>query len=158
MPFRPTELEGVEIRPLNRHADERGWLAEIFRSDDVGPEGMPVMGYLSVTKPGESRGPHEHVQQTDWFCFPGPGTFEVRMWDNRPRSTTYTLGQTLVVGGSEPAMILIPPGVVHGYRNIGDEQAMVLNFPNRLYAGEGRREPVDEIRHEVDARSPFQMQ
>jgi len=33
----------------------------------------------------------------------------------------------------------------------------VINCPNRLYAGEGRREPVDEIRHEDDANTIFRM-
>lgn len=157
MPSPPAEIEGVEIRRLQRHTDQRGWLAEIFRADEIEPGRMPAMGYVSVTKPGESRGPHEHREQSDWFCFVGPGRFEVRLWDNRPESPTHTQSQTLIVGEAEPTMILVPPGVVHGYRNIGSEEAMALNFPNRLYAGEGRREPVDEIRHEADHASQFAM-
>jgi len=33
----------------------------------------------------------------------------------------------------------------------------VFNGPNRLYAGQGKREPVDEIRHEHDPNSPYQL-
>jgi dTDP-4-dehydrorhamnose 3,5-epimerase len=53
--------------------------------------------------------------------------------------------------------VIIPKGVVHAYRNIGASQGMVLNFPNRLYAGTGKKSPVDEIRHEVEANSPFRL-
>ena len=65
--------------------------------------------------------------------------------------------QTIAVGEDNPSVITIPPGVVHGYRNIGDGEAMVINLPNRLYAGVGKNEAVDEIRHESNDGSPFNM-
>jgi len=52
---------------------------------------------------------------------------------------------------------VIPPGVVHAYRNDGDADALVTNFPDTLYAGEGKRGQVDEIRHEDMDNSPFCM-
>lgn len=54
-------------------------------------------------------------------------------------------------------MVVIPPGVVHGYRNISGEDALVINLPNRLYRGEGKAEDVDEIRHEDDPDSPYRF-
>jgi dTDP-4-dehydrorhamnose 3,5-epimerase len=59
------------------------------------------------------------------------------------------------VGESAPIFVTVPPGVVHAYKNVGDADAFVLNFPNRLYAGWGKKEPVDEIRHEEDSDSRF---
>jgi dTDP-4-dehydrorhamnose 3,5-epimerase len=47
--------------------------------------------------------------------------------------------------------------VVHAYRNVGGEPGLVFNCPDRLYKGPGRKEPVDEIRHEDDPASPFQL-
>jgi dTDP-4-dehydrorhamnose 3,5-epimerase len=64
---------------------------------------------------------------------------------------------TMVVGQDNPASVLIPAGVVHGYRNVGDIDGIVINCPNRLYAGSGRKEEVDEIRHEDDGESTFRM-
>ena len=46
------------------------------------------MAYVSVTKPGVIRGPHEHVNQTDMFVFVGPGEFELHLWDRRESSPT----------------------------------------------------------------------
>lgn len=157
MPYQPGEIEGVEIRPLQPYEDERGWLAEIFRSDELESEDYPAMGYVSVTLPGVERGPHEHHAQMDRFCFAGPGVFEVYLWDNRPKSATYQRTLTVIAGEEAPKLIVIPPGVVHGYKNIGAGEAMMINLPNRLYKGEGRSEPVDEIRHESIPASPFRI-
>ena len=45
-------------------------------------------------------------------------------------------------------MVVVPPGVVHSYRNLSERPGLVFNFPNRLYGGTGKCYPVDEIRHE----------
>ena len=79
------------------------------------------------------------------------------MWDNRSDSATFRTVQTIVVGQDNPAAVLIPKGVVHAYQNVGDVDGIVINCPNRLYMGEGKREPVDEIRHEDDKETIFVM-
>ena len=61
------------------------------------------------------------------------------------------------LGEDFPAMVIVPPGVVHGYKNIGISPGTVINFPNKLFAGERRKEFVDEIRHENDPKSPFRI-
>lgn len=144
--------EGVTVTPLARHEDSRGWLVELFRSDELPAEFFPEMGYLSVTKPGVSRGPHEHRHQTDGFAFLD-GQYELHLWENRPEKPEMHV--RLKVGGENPVFVLVPPGVVHAYRNVGDREAFVLNFPDQLYAGRNRQEPVDEIRHEADTQSRF---
>jgi dTDP-4-dehydrorhamnose 3,5-epimerase len=63
----------------------------------------------------------------------------------------------MVVGEDDPAAVLIPAGVVHGYQNVGDIDGIVINCPNRLYAGAGRKEKVDEIRHENVGETIFTM-
>ena len=138
-------ITGVILKPLKKYTDPRGWLVELYRDDEL-PDGFePTMGYLSVTLPGVSRGPHEHHEQSDGFVFLS-GTFEVTLWENRPDSAR--VKQVIVAGGDNPIFLVVPPGVVHAYTNIGDSDAFVLNFPDRLYAGWGKKEPVDEIRHE----------
>ena len=63
----------------------------------------------------------------------------------------------MVVGETNPVRLMVPPGVVHAYKNTGDVPGWVFNAPNRLYAGEGKRSPVDEIRHEDRLDSPYVM-
>ena len=112
---------------------------------------------MTATEPGVARGPHEHVDQADCFCFLGPSNFKMYLWDNRTKSPTHGVYQTDVVGADKPMLLIIPAGVVHAYKNVGKESGIVFNRPNRLYKGPGRREPVDEIRHEEDAHSRFRL-
>ena len=155
-------IVGVELLSPLRDGDPRGWLIELFREDvlkESGQEGArPVMAYLSMTLPGVVRGPHEHREQTDFFAFVGPSDFEVTLWDNRPDSPTYRRRERLILGAGRPATLIVPPGVVHAYRNVGGVEGWVLNFPNRLYRGEGRKDEVDEIRYEDDPESPFRLE
>jgi dTDP-4-dehydrorhamnose 3,5-epimerase len=152
------KIAGVICRLLTIYADQRGWLAEIFRQDELAAEHFPMMAYVSVTKPGVGRGPHAHRDQTDLFCFVGPGDFRVVLWDNRDESPTYGVRQDFYLGESCPAMLIVPPGVVHGYQNVSDRPGFVCNFANRLYRGPGRREPADEIRFEEAPDSPFRLE
>ena len=155
--FIDADIQGVVVRDLRKFADSRGWLTELFRRDELAAEFFPAMTYVSSTVPGVTRGPHEHVDQADLFCFLGPSNFQLRLWDNRKDSPTYGNRMTLVVGQSDPKSVLIPHGVVHAYRNVGSVDGVVINCANRLYMGDGRREPVDEIRHEDDPQTIFTM-
>jgi dTDP-4-dehydrorhamnose 3,5-epimerase len=146
-------IPGVIAKRLKRFTDSRGWLVELYRDDEL-PEGFePVMGYLSLTHPGVARGPHEHHDQSDGFVFLS-GTFEITLWENRPGRDH--VKQVITAGDDDPLFLVVPPGVVHGYRNVGAVAALVLNFPNRLYAGWAKKDPVDEIRHE-DNDSEFTL-
>ncbi len=146
-------MEGVVIKELNVFTDDRGWLTEIFREDEMNLR--PVMSYVSLTRPGIARGPHEHRDQTDFFCF--LGNFRLYLWDNRPGSKSH--GEKFVLDtGGEPVTAIVPPGVVHAYKNMGPGDGLVLNLPDRLFRGQGKKEPVDEVRYENDPDSPFRIE
>jgi len=153
--YREGPIEGVVVRPLRRFEDARGWLVELFRQDELDPGGCPVMAYVSQTLPGVVRGPHEHREQSDAFAFVGPGDFKLYLWDARPGGPTRGNRQVLAAGQSRPVSVIVPPGVVHAYKNIGPIPGLVFNCPNRLYAGWGKQGAVDEIRHEDLPDSPF---
>ena len=153
--FQEGPIEGVVVKPLRQFGDDRGWLIELYRQDELEPGDFPVMAYVSQTLPGVARGPHEHRDQADLFAFVGPGDFELLMWDTRRESPTFGNRQALRVGASNMQSVLVPAGVVHAYKNVGEVPGVVFNAPNRLYAGEGKREPVDEIRHEDRPDSQF---
>jgi dTDP-4-dehydrorhamnose 3,5-epimerase len=157
--FQKGKIQGVVVYPLLKFVDERGWLAELFRCDNLEKEFYPAMAYISVTEPNVQRGPHEHVEQADLFCFVGSGNFKLRMWDNRPDSTTYRNVMTMFVGVDNPQAVIIPKGVVHAYKNVSTtEKGVVINCPNRLYMGEKKKEEIDEIRHEDEPDTIFRME
>jgi dTDP-4-dehydrorhamnose 3,5-epimerase len=155
--FRDGPIEGVIFRPLKHFHDSRGWLCELFRQDEIDPQFFPAMAYISMTLPGVARGPHEHRDQADYFCFLGPSNFKLYTWDNRQGSPTFRNRHAVVVGIDNPQAVIVPVGVVHAYKNVGNEPGIVFNAPNRLYRGRERREPVDEIRHEQEEGCIFKM-
>ena len=149
MNFKKGEIKGVIIEKLNKFYDERGFLAETFRIDNLPKKIRPMMSYISYTKSGISRGPHEHKEQTDIFCFMGLGTFRIKLWDNRKKSKSFGNCMEIKGGENNPIRVIVPPGVVHGYQNISKTvDGMVLNYPDKLYRGWGKKEEVDEVRHE----------
>ena len=152
-----SQIEGVVFKSIPQHQDERGWLVELFRVDELPPDNCPAMAYVSETQPGVTRGPHEHVEQSDLFAFLGPGSFKLYLWDEREHSPTYRTHQTAELGASHRAAVIIPPGVVHAYRCISETPGWVFNAPNALYAGDGKRSAVDEIRHEEIEDNPYVM-
>jgi dTDP-4-dehydrorhamnose 3,5-epimerase len=155
--FKIGEIGGITVKDLKKFEDKRGWLAELFRHDEISKEIYPVMAYISLTLPGITRGPHEHLKQTDYFCFIGPSTFKLVLWDNRKSSKSYMNKMVLFVGEDNPKAVIIPPRVVHAYKNVGGKPGLVLNFPNRLYAGWGKKEEVDEVRYEDDPTTIFKV-
>lgn len=146
-------IKDVVITQLNKYKDDRGWLCEIFREDELNYK-VP-MSYISETKAGISRGPHEHKEQSDLFVFIGPGKFKLYLWDNRSDSETYKEKMEIEGGEDNLISIIVPPGVVHGYKCISNYPAWCINLPNKLYKGKNKTEEIDEIRWEEKPDSPF---
>jgi dTDP-4-dehydrorhamnose 3,5-epimerase len=130
------QIPGVGCVPLIQHTDGRGWLCELWRSDGV-RLWQPEMAYLSLTKPGQTRGPHEHREQTDYFAF--FGNFDLVLWDCRNGQSEPCIKEIRT-----PMVVIVPPGVVHAYTCVGPEPGITINLPDQLY----RRDNPDEIRHE----------
>ncbi|MFH1326312.1 MAG: WxcM-like domain-containing protein [Candidatus Falkowbacteria bacterium] len=142
-------IKDVIIKKLNKLEDQRGWLTEIFREDDL--DYKPAMSYVSVTKPGQVRGPHEHKEQSDCFVFVGPGSFELYLWDKEGNH------EKIEVGENNPTLVIVPPGIVHGYKCISKIEGWCINMPDKLYRGKGKQEEIDEIRWEEDSKSIYKI-
>ncbi len=148
-------IQDVIVKPLNKNHDERGYLSELFRADELNFQ--PAMSYASFTNPGVIRGPHEHVSQSDCFVFFGPGSFILHLWDRRDNSATKGEKMEINVGEDNPCLVIVPPGVVHGYKCVSTVAALSLNFPDKLYRGVNKQEEVDEIRWEQAVDSPYKI-
>ncbi|MFH1427824.1 MAG: dTDP-4-dehydrorhamnose 3,5-epimerase family protein [Patescibacteria group bacterium] len=148
-------IKDVIIKKLNKYDDERGWLAEFWRSDET--DYQPAMSYVSVTKPGVVRGPHEHLMQADCFIFLGPGNFELHLWDKRKNSKTKNEYLKIKAGEDNPTYVIVPPGIVHGYKCISDIPGYCINLPDKLYKGKGKKDEIDEIRWEDKDDSPYKI-
>ena len=133
-------IEGVQIKRLTPHADERGYLMELLRSDD---EIFTTFGqcYVSLNYPGVIRAWHYHKRQDDYFVVV-KGMVKVGLYDMREDSPTHGEVSELYLGDNNNIVLKIPAGVAHGYKTVGVEPSLLVNFPTEVY----NREEPDEHR------------
>ena len=112
----------VEIKALSQFCDERGWLTEIFASDDNSKKIKKI--HFAVSKPGAVRGNHYHKNRTEWLCVTS-GTGKILLED----ICTYER-QELIVTGDDPFLVKILPGTVHAIENITDAPLHILVIVN----------------------------
>jgi dTDP-4-dehydrorhamnose 3,5-epimerase len=141
-PASPDLIDGIRINPVAVWPDDRGYFLEVIRMQQglaahFPPETTQVSAALSY--PGTIKAFHFHKFQTDLWV-PAAGMLQVTLVDLRPESKTFGAKNTIYVGTLRPWQILIPPGVGHGYKVIGESPAMLVYVTNRIYnpADEGR--------------------
>lgn len=138
-------IEGVKIKRLKPNCDERGFLMEILRCDEEMFERFGLV-YVSMNYPGVVRAWHYHKLQTDFFCVV-KGMAKVVIYDIREGSTTNGEVNEFFMGEHAPSIVRIPVGVMHGYKTVGMESCLLLNFPtvphNKEKPDEYRVDPHD---------------
>jgi dTDP-4-dehydrorhamnose 3,5-epimerase len=140
-------IAGVAVAPLAVHPDDRGYFLEVQRLGQGLARAFPsessqVSAALSYA--GTIKAFHFHLRQTDCWT-PAKGLFQVALVDLRAASPTFGKRNTMYVGPLRPWQILIPPGVGHGYKIIGEENAMLIYMTDRFYdPGDEGRIPFDD--------------
>ncbi|MDH7482318.1 MAG: dTDP-4-dehydrorhamnose 3,5-epimerase family protein [Armatimonadota bacterium] len=124
-------IYGVKIKKLQPHADERGCLTEILRSDEEIFEKFGQI-YVSLNYPGVIRAWHYHKKQDDFWAVV-KGMIKAVMYDSREDSPTKGEIQEVFMGEQNPVLLRIPVGVMHGYKTIGTESSLLINLPTMPY-------------------------
>jgi len=128
-------IAGVQVVPFPVFPDDRGYFLEVHRMGR-GPAGGFDAASTQISAafnyPGTIKAFHYHLHQTDCWT-PARGLFQVALADLRSGSPTFGLRNTLYVGPLRPWHILIPPGVAHGYKIIGGEEALLVYLTDRFY-------------------------
>jgi dTDP-4-dehydrorhamnose 3,5-epimerase len=124
-------IEGVKVKHLRVLPDERGRLMEILRRDD---ECFTQFGqaYITTVYPGVVKAWHYHKVQHDNFAVVA-GMVQIVIYDARDDSPTQGEVNIFHVGIHNPMLIHVPPFVYHGFKNVGTEEAIVLNLPTEVY-------------------------
>jgi dTDP-4-dehydrorhamnose 3,5-epimerase len=124
-------IEGVATQQLKLAADERGWLMEVLRSDWELFEEF-AQAYITAAYPQVVKAWHMHEKQKDNIACV-KGMIRLVLFDDRERSKTRGEINEFVIGEKNPMLVKIPPDVWHGFKNVGDETAIVMNLPTNLY-------------------------
>ena len=131
----PDLIAGVRVQPIQIHPDDRGYFLEIQRMGVGLAAAFPAASTqisAALSFPGTVKAFHYHLQQTDLWTVV-KGTLQVVLADLRLGSPTFGLRNTMYVGPLRPWQVLIPPGVAHGYKAIGAEEAMLVYLTDRFY-------------------------
>jgi dTDP-4-dehydrorhamnose 3,5-epimerase len=140
------QIDGVILKEFKINTDERGLLYEVLRNDDpIFTDYGFGQAYITVCNAGYAKGWHYHKEQFDRFTIIN-GTARVILFDYRPQSKTYGNINNIIIKESE-AILLIPPGVIHGFAAEGDTPCSILNISSRVY----NRENPDEYRFPLDS-------
>jgi len=131
-------IEGVKIVPLRRFNDEGGSFTELARLTQgqlVGdlPFEFAQINY-SEMEAGTIKAFHLHEQQTDIWYVPPSSKVLLILVDLRLNSATKNLQMKLVLGDGNSQLILIPPGVAHGCKNLNSDKSTIIYFINRQFS------------------------
>ena len=124
-------IHGVEVKPLKWIPDERGCLMEILREDDACFERFGQV-YVTTVFPGVIKGWHYHKRQADHFACVA-GMIKLVLYDNRQDSATRGRVEEFFVGVYHPILVKVPPLVLHGFKGVGTQEAVVINVPTYPY-------------------------
>jgi dTDP-4-dehydrorhamnose 3,5-epimerase len=135
-------IDGVRIWPFQLWPDDRGYFLEVFRSGKAAVEHYradTTQVSAALSYPGTIKAFHFHRFQTDVWV-PVQGMFQVALVDLRRGSPTFGAKNTIYIGTLRPWQVLIPPGVAHGYKVIGESAGMLVYATDRFYnpSDEGR--------------------
>ncbi|MEH7590392.1 dTDP-4-dehydrorhamnose 3,5-epimerase family protein [Priestia megaterium] len=125
------KIEGVIFKKLIKHCDDRGFFAELIRDDE---HLLSHFGQLSwsTSYPGVIKAFHYHQEQDDLWFFPS-GNAQVVLYDLREHSASKGVTNVYYMGENNPSILLVPKGVAHGYRVLGEKSATIVYCTTKSY-------------------------
>lgn len=130
--LRNSQIAGVQHRPTRPVPHEDGHLTEVARANwDV--LGNPIVQvHITTTFEGRIRAWGLHQQITDRL-FVVSGLVRIVVFDGRKGSATEGQLNEFVVSEKNPGLLIIPPNLYHGWKNIGTTEAVIINMPDKMY-------------------------
>jgi dTDP-4-dehydrorhamnose 3,5-epimerase len=129
-------IAGVRYRPARPVSHHHGHLTEAFRADWELTEAPVVQVNLTTTFPGRIRAWGIHRLTVDRL-FAATGSLCIVCYDGRRGSPTFGCVNEFMLGERNQGLVVIPPGVYHGWKNIGADEATIVSMPSELYDHDG---------------------
>ena len=125
-------IDGLVFRPTRPVPHDDGHVTEVARTS-WGILGNPVVQvHVTTTLPGRIRAWGLHQRSMDRL-FVVSGLVTIVVFDGRDDSPTRGRVNAFTVSERNPGLLLIPPNLYHGWKNIGTSEAAIINMPDRLY-------------------------
>ena len=120
------QIDGVVITPLKLLPNEKGRLMEVQSRDDPGFPGFG-QAYVTQSFPQVVKAWYRHRVQIDQIAVI-TGLLKLVLFDDREKSSTKGQLNEVLMGELMPRLVLIPPGIWHGFKAIGDTSAFLLHL------------------------------
>ena len=125
-------IDGLMFRPVRPVPHEDGTVAEVARA--LWPEvDLPIVQvHITTTLAGRVRAWGLHEASVDRL-FVVHGLVSMVVYDAREDSATYGRLNEFRVSERNPGLLVIPPNLYHGWKNIGIDEAFIINMPSSQY-------------------------
>ena len=144
-----TNINGVKIKMLKAWKDKPdleqkgvtpGIFMEILRDDDKLLKKFGQSNF-TIAEKGTIKAFHSHRYQDDlWFL--ATGRAAIVLYDGRKNSSTYKKTEVIYGGRDDYKLVLIPAGVIHGYKVLSEDPVLLFYHVTKSY---NPKKP-DEIR------------
>lgn len=119
-------MKDIETKKLTKHVDSRGWLAEIFRPEDVS---KTMKGQITITTahPDIVKANHYHKKMNEWYCVVKGKMLLVLKDVNTGEK------KEIILSEENLSIIKIEPWLAHGFKNIGNDMLFVVMYIDRPF-------------------------
>jgi dTDP-4-dehydrorhamnose 3,5-epimerase len=141
-------IDGVMVKTLVKHADQRGFFTEQVKRGDLDDAGHPFIHdqpfaqmsrTLSFARGGNPpeliKAFHWHERQWDYWDVVS-GDARIALVDLRPGSPTAGRIQTIMAGEHAPRVVAIPPRVAHGYQVLSLRDVILCYYVTEPYSAD----------------------
>ncbi len=130
--WRRIPIDGLAFRPTRPVPHDDGHVTEVARAswDELGSAIVQV--HTTTTLPDRIRAWGLHQRSADRL-FVVTGLVKIAVYDGRNNSATKGAVNEFIVSEKNPGLLIIPPNLYHGWRNIGTSEAVIINMPSAQY-------------------------
>ena len=145
-----SSIAGVRVTDLKQISNDRGGLMEVQRSDEPDFPGFG-QAYVTRTLPGVIKAWYRHRHQIDQLAAV-TGRVKLVLFDDRESSSSCGAVEEIMVGAPTPRLVLIPPGIWHGFQAVDGQEAVLLHLNTEPFCFES---PDEERALLDDPRIPY---
>jgi len=118
--------EEIEIFPLDKKEDERGWLMEILKKNQLNKKEFGQF-FVTTANPGKVKGNHYHLEHDEYFCvISGKGKLVLKHIESGEI-------KEIEMGEGNLVTVKIPPKWSHGIKNIGEGEMFLLAYSDQEF-------------------------
>lgn len=122
-----SQIEKVQIINRRLIADERGWFLKAITGTEDGIPHHTGEVYLTMGKPGQSKGGHYHPEAVEWFTvIQGSAVLKLEDMETHER-------KDIEMSLDKAITVFIPNNVAHIVVNNSNSDFILLAYTDKLY-------------------------